>query len=77
MLSPVSGVGVDETFSKLPELILFNDAIWFLRDAPDQMQSLCTGGCDSGWQDALRNSSGRSRNYLKTEIKQQFIVIVH
>lgn len=66
MLSPVSGVSVDETFPNLADLVLFNDAIWFLRGTPAQMQSLCTLGCDSWWQDALWNSLGSSCNYLKT-----------
>lgn len=77
MLPPVSGASVDETFPNLPELVLFNDAIWFLRDAPAQMQSLSAGRRDSGRQDALRDSLGSGGNYLQIGIKQQFMVIGH
>lgn len=74
MLPPVSGVSVDETFPNLPELVLFNDAIWLRRDMPTHMQSLCTGGRDSRRRDILRDSLGGSCNDLKTqELNSNFL----
>lgn len=74
MLPPVSGVSVDETFPNLPELVLFNDAVWLRRDIPAHMQSLRTGGHDSWQRDALRNSLGCSCNDLKTqELNSNFL----
>lgn len=67
MLPAVSRVSVDETCPKLPELVLFNDAVWFLRDSPAHEQCLCTEGCDPSWQDAVWNSLGSSCDYLKTQ----------
>lgn len=78
MLSPVSGVGVDETRPDPPELVLLNDAVRFPRDIPAQTQSLGTECCDSCWQDALRNPLGRGCNYLQTrELDGNLLLIVH
>lgn len=70
MFPPVGGIRVDEPFPNLPELVLLNDAIWFLGGIPAQVQGVGPGGCDPRGQDALRDSLGSSDSHLKHGVKR-------